>query len=334
MTPANSKTTVLVTAAGGAGTIEIIRSLRRLDTYRVVAVDASEYAGGFIFADRGYVIPAADSGRFLEVARELIVRERPEFILPLVDEEIPIFHELIEELEGVPRLLLPKKSFCSMALDKWTTFQALSRAGLPTPRTCLPDAIDDGLFPAVVKPRKGRGSREVAYVRDKEGLENYFSSAARAPDSYVVQEQVVGPEYTVSVVVGLGGRTISIVPKEVIVKRGITQVGVTRRNGEIERVCCEVQERLKANGPFNVQLLIGPDGAPRIIEINPRFSTTVALTIAAGVNEVDIVMRDARGEDVGTPTFEEDLVMIRYYCQVCEKQGEWPPRDKVTRLDV
>src|SRR5262245_61403523 len=35
----------------------------------------------------------------------------------------------------------------------------------------------------------------------------------------------------------------------------------------------------------DVQLIL--DGTPRVIEINPRYSTTMALTLASGVNEVD-----------------------------------------------
>ena len=58
---------LLVTGAGGAGTIEIIRTLKKLQRYRIIALDASPYAVGFASADRGYVVPLAVDPSFREV---------------------------------------------------------------------------------------------------------------------------------------------------------------------------------------------------------------------------------------------------------------------------
>jgi carbamoyl-phosphate synthase large subunit len=76
-----------------------------------------------------------------------------------------------------------------------------------------------------------------------------------------------------------------------------------------------------------VQLIVTSDGVPRVIEINPRYSTTMALTLAAGVNEVDAVLRHARGEDPGALTFTPDLMMLRYTAQIYVKESEWHPVD-------
>jgi carbamoyl-phosphate synthase large subunit len=74
-----------------------------------------------------------------------------------------------------------------------------------------------------------------------------------------------------------------------------------------------------------VQLIL--DGTPRVIEINPRYSTTMALTLASGVNEVDAVLRHHRGEDPGQLTFTPDLMMLRYTGQIFVKESEWRPID-------
>ena len=135
----------------------------------------------------------------------------------------------------------------------------------------------------------------------------------------------MGQEYTVSSVVGLGGPTLAVVPKEVMAKRGITQVGITRVVLEIDRLCRGIQDRLHADGPFNVQLIMSENGIPYVIEINPRYSTTVALTIAAGLNEVDVVIRHALGEPIEPLIFQANLVMIRYHTQLYRLEAEWPP---------
>ena len=326
----DGKIAVLITGAGGAGTIEIIQSLRAIGGYRIIAVDASEHAAGFALADSGYVIPLATSENFMAVVGDLIGKEQPDFAIPLVDEEILLFHRILSEYgTGKICVVAPTKEFCAAALDKWLTFIKLRDADILTPRTSLASHADDCVFPAVIKPRDGRGSRELAYLTAPDELASYLTRAPRKADCYIVQEHVAGQEYTVSVVVGLGGPTLAVVPKEVIVKRGITQVGVTRVLPEVDRLCCDIQDRLRADGPFNVQLIMSQDRTPYVIEINPRYSTTVALTIAAGINEVDVVIRHALGKPIEPLKFQPNLLMIRHYTQMYTSEATWPPANVI-----
>ena len=313
---------ILVTGAGGAGAIEIIRTLKELGRYRVIAVDAAPYAAGCTFADRGYIVPPAVSSLFQPALKQIILEEKPDFVVPLVDEEILTVHQLVAMLP-IPRpfIVTPSPGFCRFALDKWLTFKTLDLAGIPTPPTCLADDAMDCTFPAVIKPRRGRGSREVAYLASFGDLNAYLNRAHRPPDSYVIQKQIIGTEYTVSCVVGLDGPTLAVVPKECLLKQGVTQIGITRKRLEIDRICRQIQDRLNANGPFNVQLIMGEDCVPYVIEINPRYSTSVALTIAAGINEVDVIVRHALGETIEPLSFKPDLMMIRYVTQLYKQEA-------------
>jgi carbamoyl-phosphate synthase large subunit len=323
---------VLVTGGGGAGTLEILRTLKASGRYFLVAVDAAAHASGLALADRGYVVPMATVERFADVMEEIVRIERSEFVIPLVDEEIVPLHALAARHHG--RVVAPSVEFCRQMLDKWQTFGALHGAGIPTPWTCLAGQVDERVFPAAIKPRDGRGSRELAYLEGPDELEAYVSRASRPADHYVVQQRIIGQEYTVSVVVALGGPTLAVVPKEVIVKRGITQVGITRVAPEIERVCRRIQDRLHADGPFNVQLIMDREtGAPYVIEINPRYSTTVALTIAAGINEVDVVIRHALGEAVGSLAYQPNLLMIRSAAHQYLPEDAWPPAHVTNSLE-
>ena len=101
-----------------------------------------------------------------------------------------------------------------------------------------------------------------------------------------------------SVVVWRDGIVRAVVPKEIIDKRGITRLAVTRKNDAIDRLCRNIQERLRADGPFNVQLRLDANGTPLPFEINPRFSTTVTLTQAAGVDELGSLVDMALGRTV------------------------------------
>jgi carbamoyl-phosphate synthase large subunit len=205
--------------------------------------------------------------------------------------------------------------------------QALVEHGLSVARTWLASDAGGATYPAIVKPRRGRGSRGLAFLDNSDDLKRYLASASLPADQYIVQDRIVGPEFTTSVVVALDGTLLSIVPKEAAEKRGITQVGITRAVPVIDELCRAITKALEPHGPYNVQLILGGDGVPRVIEINPRYSTTMALTLASGVNEVDAVLRHARGEDPGQLTFVPDLMMLRYTAQIYVQERDWAPVD-------
>jgi carbamoyl-phosphate synthase large subunit len=314
------------TGGGGAGTIEAVKSLKALG-YEIVTADATPTSAGFSWADRSYVIPFGADDTFLDALREIVRRERPHYIIPLVDEEIPKVHRFVREEMPELTIVGPTLEFSELTLDKWSMAQALTKHGLSVARTWLASAAADAIYPAIVKPRQGRGSRGLAFLDGTADLHAYLGAAAKDADQYIVQERLLGPEFTTSVVVGLDGKLLAIVPKEAADKRGITQVGITRNVPAIDELCRGITRALDPRGPYNVQLILGSDGVPRVIEINPRYSTTMALTLASGVNEVDAVLRHARGEDPGQLTFTPDLMMLRYTAQIYVQESEWQPID-------
>lgn len=319
---------VFFTGGGGAGTIEAVKALKsQAGRYEVVTADATPTSAGFSWADRSYVIPFGADDAFVGALREIIRREQPDFIIPLVDEEIPKVHRFIRAEAPSVRIVGPTLEFSELAMDKWEVSRALAAKNVPVAATWLASDAADATYPAIIKPRRGRGSRGLAFLETPDDLRAYLAAAPGPADQFIVQDRLRGREFTTSVVVALDGTLLAVVPKEAADKRGITQVGITRAVPVIDALCRELTSAFDPRGPYNVQLILGDDGVPRIIEINPRYSTTMALTLAAGVNEVDAVLRYARGEDPGRLTFEPDLMMLRYTAQVYVKESEWQPID-------
>jgi carbamoyl-phosphate synthase large subunit len=323
----SSSIKVFFTGGGGAGTIEAVKALKALGGYEVITADATPTSAGFAWADRSYVIPFGADDTFIDALREILTRERPDFIVPLVDEEIPKVHRFVREEMPELRIVGPSLEFSEAVLDKWEMARALTSHSLSVARTWLASDAASATYPAIVKPRRGRGSRGLAFLETADDLRGYLAAANQPADQYIVQDRLRGREFTTSVVVALDGTLLSIIPKEAVDKRGITQVGITRSVPAIDELCSNITKSIDPRGPYNVQLILGEDGVPRVIEINPRYSTTMALTLAAGVNEVDAVLRHARGEAPGQLTFEPDLMMLRYTAQIYVKERDWAPVD-------
>jgi carbamoyl-phosphate synthase large subunit len=130
----------------------------------------------------------------------------------------------------------------------------------------------------------------------------------------------------VSVVVNQHGDVRAVVPKRVICKKGVTRIAVTEHVDAIDRVCRQVQDKLRANGPFNVQCILR-DGVPYIFEINPRFSTTCALTIKAGVDEVGGLIDELLGLEHEWTDFRDGVTLVRRTENVFMDWEEYEARD-------
>src|SRR5512135_1309378 len=148
---------IFFTGGGGAGTIEAVKALKALG-YEVITADATPSSAGFSFADRAYVVPFGSDDRFVDALREIVRRERPDVIVPLVDEEIPKVHAFVRDEAPGLRVIAPRPEFCDLVLDKWTMAQALATHGLSVATKHLASDAGRATYPAIVKPRQGRGS--------------------------------------------------------------------------------------------------------------------------------------------------------------------------------
>ena len=304
-----------MTGGGGAGTIAATKILRASGNYRVILGDMDKWAAGLRFADKSYILPAGNDERFIDCVRDIIRKEKVDVFIPLVDEEILKSYQLKDEFPDL-NILLPEYEFSKTVLDKWNLIKVLEYCNLPYPKTYLAsDSKADLDYPFIIKPRVGRGSRNVMEINKAIQVEAYKTLTCLAYDNILLQEKIKGKEYTVSVVVNKVGDVLAVVPKEVINKRGITITAITRENSEICSLCVDIQRKLKPNGPFNVQLIQRDDGVPVVFEINPRYSTTISLTMDAGVNDIEMLTENLKSPN-GLFPFKADLVMTRFHDQL------------------
>jgi len=109
----------------------------------------------------------------------------------------------------------------ALAMDKIRTKQVWLSLGLPTPRYvrlargdagAVRDAARDLGLPVIVKPACEGSSVGVSRVFDEAGLESAVELAARYPGELLMEQLVVGGEYTVGILGDLALPSIRIVP--------------------------------------------------------------------------------------------------------------------------
>ena len=311
MTSRYESKTVLLTGAGGPAISGMISILRKWG-YHIVAIDMLPFASGFYLADRAYVVPAGNAPDFLTRLKEICLIENVDAVISVVDEELA--HVLELEEMGIT-VIQPRLPFIRFSLDKLHCMRELRAAGINAPQTWLLSEVpEDAAFPLFIKPRVGRGSRGCGKVNSLDELKTFVSKSSYAPNQLLAQTFIHGTEFTVSVVVWRDGEVQAVVPKQIFSKIGVTKAAISRRNSKIDSLCKAIQAHFNADGPFNVQLMLDVNGEPWPFEINPRFSTSITLTNAAGVDELGGLLSQALfgRESYHVPDWQEGVVLIRH----------------------
>jgi len=319
LAPKETDGTVLVTGAGGTGGVATIQTLTQTTEFRVIGVDMNPKAVGLYVADEGLVVPPATADDWVESLQDILLEYDVDAVLPLIDEEV-------EQIAGLratcpdTAFVAPEASFVETCLDKYRLMSALDSAGINIPNTwSVEEALElrDPAYPVILKPRTERGGRGVHLVESPAELRDTLAETTRDRGDLLAQEYIDGTEFTTSVVCTVDSSVLSVVPKEALRKDRSTIHGVTRDRPEVTKSCARIVENFEPGGPINVQQICDADGVPHVIEINPRFSSSACLTVEAGVNEVEILVRDALGLPYESPDgFETDLHMLRYTDQL------------------
>jgi carbamoyl-phosphate synthase large subunit len=167
---------VLVTGAGGPAAVAVITALAAAG-HHVVAVDAdADSAGLFLAPDQCVVAPAGTPDRFVGDLAAAVEKFGVDAVISTVAEEMAVLAERSTEVDAA--LWLPEPEVVRDCVDKWRFWERLGPTDVPVAATARPLGGVAGLGPVldavpgpwIVKPRSGRGSRDVHPARDREEL--------------------------------------------------------------------------------------------------------------------------------------------------------------------
>ena len=302
-------TRVLVTGAGGAAGVAVIRSLVAAGV-EVFAADMDGWAAGLYLvpAERRRLVEPGRSPEFVDGILSIVRADDIDVVFSTVDVELEPL--AVRRTELSPAVLAaPALSTLSTCLDKLTLAEACaSTARVPTTMTL--DAAGkaaDWVFPVIIKPRRGAGSRGVRLVADREELE-----AMPHDESIIIQANLPGEEYSVDVIAA-GGELVAAVPRtRARVDSGVSIAGQTVRDPELQRQAGLVAAAIGLDGVANVQLRRDADGLPALLEVNPRFPGALPLTIAAGVDLPVLALDLALGRQLPSGIDFREIATVRF----------------------
>jgi phosphoribosylglycinamide formyltransferase 2 len=197
-----SATRVMLLGAGELGK-EVIIALQRLGV-EVIAVDRYANAPGHQVAHRWHAINMADPAAL----RELVLKERPQFIVPEIEAIATAELEKIEAeglAEVIPtaraaRLTMNREGIRRLAAEELEL--ATSRYAFAGSLNELQMAIDRGIgYPCIVKPvmsSSGKGQSTIDGPEDVAGAWDYAMNGGRVSHGRVIVEEMIRFDYEIT----------------------------------------------------------------------------------------------------------------------------------------
>ncbi|NQY99301.1 MAG: ATP-grasp domain-containing protein [Bdellovibrionales bacterium] len=310
---------VLITGSGTVTCQSVIKALKNQNQIdvQITTVDMNEDAAGKFLSDSFHIVPAAKDPNFIVRMLEICSAEKVDLVIPIVDYEFTAFAKHREEFEEQgTKVAISSLETIENCNDKWKTNQFFKRIGVETPQSYLPESLpSQPSFPLFIKPQvMGRSSIDSFRVNNENELSFYLEKVDRP----IIQECFEAEEFTVDVLCDFDSKAVNAVPRlRIETKSGVSYKGKTVRDQLLIEQAAQIAEELKIVGPCNIQCFRLKDKAV-FFEVNPRYSGTLALTVAAGFNSPVKLCQLARGDkvDISLGDFQDGVLMLRYWQEV------------------
>lgn len=314
---------ILITGAGGAAAISVWKSLGREHEIHMADIDACAAGLYLVPAEQRIIIPRGKSPEFVETMLRICQERKIEVLISTVDSELAPLAKSVAQFE-VQHIKVPLSPYQALqtCYDKYTLLSQ-AKGIVPVPDFILltrENISSVTTFPRFAKPRYGAGSHGIMTINNAEELANVPTDS-----SYLVQELLPGDEYSVDSYLDSKGRPIAAVTRlRMKVDSGVAVASCTLHEPELAAQAIKIAEHIGIRYVANIQFKRAENGEFKLLEINPRFSGTLPLTTAAGVDIPKLLIRDIEGETLpeGLMTFKE-LMVVRYWTEHFFPKSEW-----------
>lgn len=290
--------------------------------YRVIGGALTSLAVGAFFCDHALITPLAVDPLFPTWLIDICHRYQIDGILSGVEPVLNVLSQMKESLvkvTGAVALVSPYEKI-SICQDKLQTAEWLKNNGLNYPETVevqdtagVERLVEKHGYQLVAKPRVGKGSQGIVYIKSQEDLEG-----ALAKEHYILQKYLGRPdqEYTASTFTDSDGQLRGVIIFRRKLSSGTTVIAEVVDSPLIRSEVIRIVEALRPLGPCNMQLRLDGD-QPVCFEINLRYSGTAPIRAHFGFNDVE---EGVRHFILGEPAFDLPHVTrgvaLRYWNEV------------------
>lgn len=269
----------------------LLRSLRvSQPKVRLLGTDIYPDAIGQAWCDVFERAPLTASHNYLEWLHGVVAKHHVDLVIPGIEQDV---HRLSDDREQLSvfncKFMLNNALLINLSRDKWAMHQALldlqDASRIPSYLTGDYSSLSKLLgLPFILKPRRSYASKGLVRVRD----ESDFEAQENQIGIHLMAQPLIGSdeeEFTVGVFGdGEGQVCASISMQRRLAQDGSTAKALIRNHASLDQTVRRLCSHFKPIGPTNLQFR--RDGQDwRLLEINPRVSSTTSIRTAFGYNE-------------------------------------------------
>lgn len=316
------KDRVLLTNGQLRKTLSAVRSLGKKNIETFVAEETVMNIAGFSrYCTKNLVCPSPVKrpDDFLEWLDRTIEHYGIDVLFPMDDAAMALVVSQKEYLSRKVSFTIPAADLYEMAADKWKAVKLAEKTGLCCPITVLPEnehALEACAqkvgFPAIVKARKGSGSRGIRAVNNMEELAAAYQEVSSVfPDPMLQQKVPTGPRFDVCLLFDNQSRLKgSFAQREIRhfpVEMGPSTVQQSIKLPQLVSKCAQMLGQVGWSGIAEVEFMLDEaTGNYIFMEINPRFWNSLELAVYCGIDFPYTLYRIGKGKDPEvTETYEE-----------------------------
>lgn len=320
-------TCVLVTDASKRETLAIVRSLSKKGIAVTVGEDRKLCCSFFSKYIKNKIIypnPAENPFSFIKSIYELVKRSKYDVIFPVDDQTTILFSKYKDKLSKYTKVPVADYETIMKGRDKAKTIKIAMENGIPCPKTYFVDDIeeirkDEIEFPVVIKPRESSGARGIAYVNSLEELMREYKKVKKRYGTPLIQEYIPhnGGHYSVCALFNHDSE-----PRAIFVYKELRQYPITGgpatfsvsvEKTDVLKYAIKLLKAMKWYGVAHLDFLIDSrDKKPKLLEVNPRFWSSLELAILSGVDFPYLLYKMALDGDVETVTKYETGIKLRF----------------------
>lgn len=275
----------------GVGCARILRNVNFVTT--VIGFDICAEPWNEYYLDDFHKSPRADAPEFIDWLCEKASAIGVDVYIPTSEAELMRLSKSAISTKFSGRVLMLDSDIALTCLDKALCMKKLKEGNLPVPMTGIADRDEPISFPVILKPRTGRGSQKIRFVKNRDS----FLSKREVGDiwqTYVPKEE---GEYTSGVFRAKSGEFRCITFRREL-RGGRTVSGEIVHRSDFNAYLLRAAEIFNLYGAFNVQFRV-LDGAPIAFEINPRLSSTLVFRDKLGFQDLRWWLSDVLGRPIG-----------------------------------
>lgn len=288
--------TLLVSGASGVVGYGTLRSLRKANpAYKLIGTSIYDDSVAPAFCDCFEQAPKTIEPHYIDWLVGVIAKHKVDMIIPGIEIDMQTWSQARGRLaQSGAKLMLNNPDLINLCADKWSFYQALgAEHPLAIPTTLSGDYANlkakFGL-PFLFKPRAGFAAKGIVRITD----EDVFSRYSAEFGSKLMAQQLIGTdqeEYTTSAFFDGDSQLCCFMTlQRQLAAEGYTEKARVVTLPEIEPAIRDLADRFKPVGPTNFQFR-RHQGQLKLLEINPRISSSTTIRSAFGYNETEMAVQ-------------------------------------------